>query len=182
MKDEVDGQKRLADVEIFARFPRLKAQPTLFQPELKLSEPFRHYRFMVPPEMIADRNIAFAGFMSSISNPINAHIQGLWISAYFDNSLHRLPSSIGDIQWETMLHTRFLKWRYPLGYGAKLPDFVFDGVPYLDMLLGDLGLQKYRKSSPIWELFSPYGPEDYKDLVTEWKSKQRHLEKGSLSG
>ena len=58
---------------------------------------------------------------------------------------------------------------YPHGFAAKFPDFVFDAVPYSDMLLGDLQLKSHRKKGIMAEWFELYGPEDYRDLVAEWR-------------
>ncbi|KAL2169068.1 hypothetical protein VTG60DRAFT_6490 [Thermothelomyces hinnuleus] len=55
-----------------------------------------------------------------------------------------------------------------LAYGARFPDFVFDAVPYIDLLLGDLGLRMHRKRGWLREMTEPYGPEDYRDLVGEF--------------
>jgi hypothetical protein len=48
---------------------------------------------------------------------------------------------------------------------------VFDAVPYMDMLLKDVGLRSHRKSGRIAEWTEPYGPEDYKGLIGEWAGK-----------
>jgi len=172
--EEPDDMAKGADIEILKQFPRLKDQPELnaSNAEGKLdasNRPFRLYRFMVPPANSGDCSIAFAGMMSTITTAICAQTQALWISAYFDRKLDRLPTSLEMMNWETVLHSQFGKWRYPCGYGARLPDFVFDAIPYVDMLLTDLGLKSHRKTGSIGEFFSPYGPEDYKGIIGEWK-------------
>lgn len=53
--------------------------------------------------------------------------------------------------------------------GHRYPDFVFDTLPYVDMLLNDMHLNVHRKSNFVWELFEPYNLQDYKGLVDEWK-------------
>ncbi|EKG17243.1 Pancreatic hormone-like protein [Macrophomina phaseolina MS6] len=165
-----------ADAIILERFPRLKDQPNVVKSERRESadempnQPFRLYRFIAPPSTLQKRNIAFAGMITCISTSICAQAQGLWISAYFDGKLDRLPSQ-EKVQRETMLHTQFGKWRYPCGYGARLPDFVFDAVPYVDMLLRDVGLEGHRKKSKFADITEPYGPEDYKGLPSEWAHK-----------
>ncbi|KAF2491351.1 dimethylaniline monooxygenase (N-oxide forming) [Lophium mytilinum] len=173
MNSESLQLERRADAEILKRFPRLRAQPVLSQQDREegVPLPLNLYRFIVPPNSLEHRNIAFAGMLTTITTAMCAQTQALWISAYFDTKLARLPASTRDARWVTMLHSRFVKWRYPCGYGARVPDFVFDAMPYVDMLLGDLGLNKHRKSSSTAEMFDPYGPEDYKDLVNEWKEK-----------
>lgn len=172
-----------ADVEILSRFPRLRQQPTI--PHVSLdkldfaNQPFRLYRFMVPPSHAADRSIALAGMLSTISTSICAQTQGLWISTFFDDQLNRLHTSLEALQWEATLHSQFGKWRYPCGYGARLPDFVFDAMPYVDMLMADLGLARHRKSSGLREVFEAYGPGDYKGLVGEWKAVHKDAGHGS---
>ncbi|KAH6896364.1 dimethylaniline monooxygenase (N-oxide forming) [Coprinopsis sp. MPI-PUGE-AT-0042] len=158
-----------ADSLILNKFPRLRDQPSVPNSETP-NQPFQLYRFIVPPATLAKRNIAFAGMISTISTPICAQAQALWISSYFDGELDRLPSA-EQARWITTLHARFGRWRYPCGYGARLPDFVFDAVPYLDMLLKDVGLESHRKSGRIAEWTEPYGPDDYKGLTKEWARK-----------
>lgn len=96
-----------------------------------------------------------------------AQIQGLWITAYFDNKL-QTPQDPISIQQDTILHNRFLQWRYSKGHGDRFPDMVFDILPYFDMLLSDLGLESHRKKNLVAELFFPYGQKDYVGLVQEW--------------
>ncbi|KAI0767463.1 hypothetical protein C8Q74DRAFT_1280559 [Fomes fomentarius] len=171
-----DELVRKADAVILQQYPRLKDQPTVNHSEHKEdgsegekpNQPFRLYRFMVPPALLEDRNIAFAGMIATISTSICAQTQGLWISAFFDGRLDRLPGSLEEAQWQSMLHSRFGRWRYPCGYGARFPDFVFDAVPYIDMLLRDVNLEPHRKKGRLAEIVEPYGPEDYKNLPVEW--------------
>ncbi|KAJ9617259.1 hypothetical protein H2200_000980 [Cladophialophora chaetospira] len=164
-----------ADKAILQRFPSLKTQPArktqIAQTmQERLNQPFRMYRFMIPPAMVPRRNLAFAGMLSCITTSVVATVQALWICAFFDGRLDRLPSSQDDIRWQTVLHSQFGKWRYPTSYGPSFPDFVFDAVPYLDMLLRDLNLESHRKKGRLADIFDPYGPEDYIGLVDEWKA------------
>jgi hypothetical protein len=195
-----------ADAEIVTRFPRLK-DPGHFNPryvplaeqkgvivESKLTptspvSSFLLYHFMVPAQekFLRSKDIAFAGFSMNFSNAMTAHLEGLWISAYFDGTLLRDPSlavngktppgdskvawTLERLQYEAVLHNRFGKFRYPHDYGAKHPDFVFEAVPFMDMLLADLGLKIHRKGSWFKEMTDPYGPEDYRDVNDEWEKK-----------
>ncbi|KAJ3543613.1 hypothetical protein NM208_g3487 [Fusarium decemcellulare] len=159
---------KAADDQVLSLFPRLKNQPELrFQP--KEANPLRYYRFMVPSTMVASRNLAFAGMISTVSTATCAAIQGQWIATFFNGDLDRIAASEKEITDEIMLHTQWGKWRYPCGYGADLPDFVFEGVPYVNMLMKDLGLKTHRKPSRFQELTSPYLPPDFRGLVEEWK-------------
>lgn len=166
-----------ADSEILSQFPRLRDQPVQnlsFKPlpeavsDSKSSEeelqPFRLYRFMVPPTLINCHDIAFSGSMMSISTAICTETQALWIAAYFKKQV----SLASDAEYEAVLHSRFARWRIPCGFGARFPDMAFDSLPYYDMLLSDLGLQPHRKKGVFENVFSPYGSMDYTGLVDEW--------------
>ncbi|KAL1966821.1 hypothetical protein VTN77DRAFT_3786 [Rasamsonia byssochlamydoides] len=191
-----EGLIKDADEEILRRFPRLRDQPAGNHKYKPLSRdaaaeaphPFRLTRFMVPPSMIKDRSIAFLGITMTINTTIIAQTQALWATAYFDDKLEVKPtvsrpagkdkadtdaSSESDLEWETALHSEFGKWRYPGGFGRQNPDFVFDAIPYVDLLLRDLGLRTHRKGSLLAEMFHPYGPEDYRGIVDEWKAVHR---------
>ncbi|CAI4214724.1 unnamed protein product [Parascedosporium putredinis] len=158
-------------------------------PDTALSPPLL-YHFIAPvsPRFLRTRDFAFAGGIMNFSAAICAHIQGLWIAAYFDGKLVRDPTagistsgpsqrsepaslSLEDIQYETILYNRFGRWRYPADHGAKFPDFVFDVVPYMDVMMADLGLQVHRKGGWFKEITDPYGPEDYVDINDEWRRK-----------
>lgn len=167
-----EAQSQLAsefDRKVLDAFPVLKDQPQLrFEPPP--ARPLRYYRFMVPPAFVDSRNLAFAGMVSTVSTSICATIQGLWISDFLDGNLKRLPETREQMNQEIMLHTQWGKWRYPCGYGASLPDIVFEGIPYADMLLRDMSLRAHRKSSLFAELTSPYTPKDYADVFGEWQA------------
>jgi cation diffusion facilitator CzcD-associated flavoprotein CzcO len=173
-----------ADEAILAAFPRLRAQPDINTPPRSSSsstaaaagaqQPPHLYRFIAPPSSLSSSsspNLAFAGLCTTISTALVAQAQALWIAAYFSSSLTRSPSSAAQATWLSVLHARFGHWRYPLGYGARVPDFVFDALPYVDMLLRDVGVEARRKGGWLREVTEPYGPEDYKGLVGEWRGK-----------
>ncbi|OAA64023.1 Flavin monooxygenase-like protein [Cordyceps fumosorosea ARSEF 2679] len=164
-----------ADEDVLRMFPRLRNQPQLrFTPPT--GEPLRLYRFMVPSSHVAARSIAFAGAVSSINTAVCATAQGHWIAAFLSGRLDRLASTPDEISDEIMLHTQWGRWRYPCGYGASLPDFVFEGLPYVDMLLRDLGLENNRKKGWFAEMTTPYLPKDFKGLVEEWKASHDEAE------
>ncbi|KAK4169640.1 hypothetical protein QBC43DRAFT_225112 [Cladorrhinum sp. PSN259] len=188
------------DAEIFSRFPRLANQPEenkklkslLDAPGLSSKDetnpyvsltPYTLYHFIAPPSarfLFETRDVAFCGMVCNFSTVLTAHLQGIWVSAFFANKLMPAVTSkpIERIQYETVLHARFGKWRYPAGHGARQPDFVFDAVPYLDLLLRDLGLQTRRKREVagrgwLTEVTEPYGPEDYRGCLVEWVESQK---------
>ncbi|SPQ27073.1 fee1d58e-21ec-4d75-a55d-3a4d30cd2ab5 [Thermothielavioides terrestris] len=193
-----------ADRQILQRFPRLKDQPVwnkafvplLEQKGLASSDavtpctplsPYMLHRFMVPvsPRFLRARDVAFVGAVSNFSNVLTAHLQGLWVGAYFAGRLAAtaLPPAgappegadvdLDALRRETVLHNRFGRWRYPVDWGTgRAPSFIFDAVPYMDLLLRDLGLDPHRKKGAFAEMFSPYGPEDYRDVNKDWEAKQ----------
>ena len=202
-----DALVKEADDYILRNFPRLASQPQMnkkYKPlagdesTKSLDQPFRLYRFMIPPAYVNDRSIAYIGMIMSIHTSPIAQAQALWLTAYFSNGLSHdrierrrrvsnpkvcekiniaggplaqspRPFDVESVRYETILHSQFGKWRYPGGYGKRYPDVAFDGIPYIDMLLRDLGVQWQRKSNWFRELFSPYGPKDYKGLIDEWR-------------
>jgi hypothetical protein len=157
-----------ADKQVLEEFPILKNQPVL-RYQRTTAEPLRHYRFIVPPELHAKRNFAFAGMVSTVDTAAFANAQALWISAYFDGKLKREPKSQDDMVRNVLLYTQFGKWRYPCGYGDSLPDFAFEALPYVDLLLNDVGLRCHRKATQIAEFTEPYKPWDYKGLTQEYQ-------------
>ncbi|PLB49146.1 flavin-binding monooxygenase-like protein, partial [Aspergillus steynii IBT 23096] len=189
-----------ADTEILTRFPRLMDQPSrpaCYKPlapgaAATARHPFRMYRFMVPPALAASRSIAFMGLTMTINTTMVAQAQALWVAAYFAGDLmalkpsERCPESVRaelqkkgttdeatdvDLLWETALHSQFGVHRYPGGFGKRNPDFVFDALPYVDLLLGDLGLDIGRKQGGL-KWLEPYGMEDYRGLVQEFLSSR----------
>lgn len=184
-----------ADQEILTRFPRLKDQPVWNKNYVpvtdlagidskdeitpcKLLTPYMLHRFIVPPSerFLRARDTAIVGMSGNFSNVVCAHIQGLWVSAYFQGLLARDPASaVGDktamkeLQYQTVLHNRWGKWRYPTDWGNKSPGFIFDAVPYFDLLQSDLGVKPHRKGPGMMaEMFSPYISKDYRTINGEW--------------
>lgn len=196
--EDLANQKDLlekADLEIFDRFPRLKDQPVWNKGYIPVTEakgidsedkvtpyspltPYMLHHFIVPPSerFLRTRDIAFVGMVGNFSNIITAHIQGLWIHAYFSGRLAKDPAAavgdeaaMHDLRYQTVLQNRWGKWRYPTDWGNKVPSFIFDAVPYLDMLQGDLGLKPHRKGGALAEMWSPYISRDYRTINEEWE-------------
>ncbi|GAQ03859.1 dimethylaniline monooxygenase [N-oxide-forming] 5 [Aspergillus lentulus] len=162
------------------------------------AHPFRLARFMVPCSLARERSLAFMGIAMTINTTLLAQAQALWITAFFGGSpvlrpAERCPSALRavdqhgdadadkldekreemDLVWETALHSQFGKWRYPGGFGKRNPDFVFDAIPYVDLLLNDLGVRSVRKDGILGKVLSPYGMEDYRGLVEEWMAARQ---------
>jgi hypothetical protein len=129
---------------------------------------------MVPPAFTESRTLAFAGAYRSPATTIIAQTQALWITAFLDDQLPALKDSDNAaserILYETVLHTQFGKWRYSRGFGARFPELWFDCLPYVDLMLKDIGIQNRRKKSWWSERFTPYMPVDYVDILDEYKA------------
>lgn len=149
--------------------------------------PYMLYRFLVPTsaQFLRTRDIAFAGMLSNTSNAITAHISGLWISAFFQGKLSTESGTLSSssdgsrvriLQYETVLYNRWGRWRYPTDWGNKRPDWLFDSVPYFDLLQKDLGLNPYRKGGWFAEITQGYGPQDYRGIEDEWMKKQKDVD------
>ena len=186
--------KEKADSEVLQAFPILANQPQPPRPVTSLSkyqnqftQSSHFYRFIVPPSprLLKRRDIAFAGSVLTIATSITAQVQALWISAFFQNRLPLLsdkalrdPAIEARISSESMLWARYTALRHPSvasGFGEQVPDLAFESLPYVDVLVGDLGLRKWRKREGWWwgrEWLEPYGHGDYSGLVREWE----HLE------
>ena len=160
-----------ADKEILRQFPRLADPPKRQLPYTQPITPFRMYRGIAPPGLTTrgDRSLAFLKMVHCTSNMVLAETQALWAYAYLND---KLEIDEGDVYWQTALSSRFGKLRYPWGFSQWYPEFVYDAVPYADMLLTDLGLRKHRKSTWFKERFEGYTIHDYKGINQEWKTKQ----------
>lgn len=190
--DDLANQQAMfkrADDEILQRFPRLRAQPVFNRNFVRATDreeprpltPWMLYRFLVPPSprLLRCRDIAFCGMQNNLSTVTTAYISALWISAYFSGELGRDPGKVVDdreamnkLQYETVLHNRFGKWRHPTDWGDRSPNFMFDALPYLDMLMQDLGLNPFRKMGRLAEMYSPYKPGDYCNITKEWLERR----------
>jgi hypothetical protein len=170
-----------ADAEILQTCPKLQNQPAprhvkpmTEDKTASTPEPYRLYRFIVPPAFIGSRTLAFAGAYRSPGTTIIAQTQALWITAFLDGQLPGLKNPDDEvthrIMYETVLHTQFGKWRYSRGFGARNPELWFDCLPYVDLMLKDIGIQNQRKKTWWAERFTPYMPADYIGIVDEYKA------------
>lgn len=197
--DDMHELTKRADDEILRTWPRLRDPPVQNKNLVPLAQQkgiveledgtqglaaagklsaWTLYRFMVPPAkaLLASRDVAFAGMLMNFNVPMTAHFQALWIHAFFAGRglafpQWTVPEELDKLRYSAVLHARFGKWRYPAGHGDQYPDFVFDALPYIDLLAGDLGLQVHRKGGKVAEMSEPYGPEDYRTVVEEWKAQ-----------
>ncbi|RMZ80489.1 hypothetical protein DV737_g3018, partial [Chaetothyriales sp. CBS 132003] len=142
-----------------------------------LHGPNRHYRRLIPPTAVAqkDRTIFFPGMVHSIFTPLIAETQALWGSAYLLGHLD-LPSE-DEMNLEIATFNAWTRKRY-LSQGRKHAYAIFDFLSYIDVLCGDLGIKTARKSNWFSELFVRYKPCDYEGMLEEFVQAQR--EKGKV--
>ncbi|OJJ08216.1 hypothetical protein ASPVEDRAFT_47395 [Aspergillus versicolor CBS 583.65] len=133
------------------------------------------YRDMIPAQTsIKQRNLAFIGMSVSIHAALVAQAQSLWIAAFFEDKIEHLNSencSLENVKNRAFLERTYGEIRRPRetgGLAGQHADLVFDSLPYVDELLGDLGLMANRKGNWWRELTEAYSPGDFKGLVHEW--------------
>ena len=171
---------------IFEELPLLKQRPcqnmsvnaVLPEDELHL------YRFMLPiaPKMLQARNFAFVGRLFTISTCCVAQLQALWITAFLDGRLDSLTNvneqTMEAVRSSTASMTAYVRLRHPPeagGFGDRVADMAFESLPYMDLLLRDLGLNWMRKKgwlSWVRDMFEPYDQSDYIGVVQEWLQKK----------
>ena len=163
---------RAADEEILKQFPALRHQPTAKVPYKPGVSAFRFYRGIAPPQLTAegDHSIAFMKMINGPSNALLVEAQALWTYAYLND---KIPIERPNVYYQTALTSRFGKHRYPCGFGSWYPETVFDAMPYVDMLLMDLGINRWRKASWIREVFEEYTIHDYRGINREWSKVQQ---------
>jgi hypothetical protein len=153
---------------IEATYPRLISPE---KPGAKKREPCRLYRFMVPlhGKSLELSNLAFMGFQQSIQTVLVAQAQALWLTAYFDKSLTQQPNDLDACRRWTYLHTEYQRMRH---LGSPHPDLVIESIPYIDLLLSDVGISTSRKGSWWKDLVEQLTPGDYRGMVQQWAQKK----------
>ncbi|KAI1370876.1 FAD/NAD(P)-binding domain-containing protein [Hypoxylon crocopeplum] len=156
-----------------ARPPKL-GQPGLLDP--RRQKMWRLYRRAVPVELAArgDRSLVILGQIHTVQTPLVAEVQSLWAILYLLGEI-----DVPDVQamaTEVALWNAWTRKRY-LGQGQKFPYSLYDFLPYIDSIFGDLGLVSRRKSNPVSEILSPYHPHDFNGFVDEYLEK-RDAERG----
>ncbi|KAI9370358.1 cofactor FMO1 FAD enzyme [Aspergillus egyptiacus] len=129
--------------------------------------PNRHYRRLVVPHLAVngDRSVFFPGSIHSGYTPLTGEVQALWGVAFMLGLLD-LPSQ-EEMEQECATFNAWARKRY-LEQGKKHAYMVYDYISYIDTLMRDLGLRTKRKNNPVAELLSPYRPQDYCGLISEF--------------
>ncbi|KAK0111257.1 monooxygenase [Cadophora gregata] len=150
-------------------FPRLTVQPN-FPHHTPKATPGRLYRHIAPISDQEDRSIVFLGTIGTTQSFLVAEVQALWATAYLSGSLS-LP---GDekMRDEVALATAWRRRRY-VGDGYT---FIYEQLPYMSMLIRDLGLNDLRKGGGWREILSPYKSADFRGLLDEWRIKNEAVD------
>ncbi|KAI2630026.1 hypothetical protein GGS21DRAFT_525177 [Xylaria nigripes] len=125
------------------------------------------YRRVVPVSMAAkgDRSLAILGQIHTIQTPLIAEVQSLWAVLYLIGEVS-IPD-VDTMAQEVSLWNTWTRKRY-LNQGQKHTYSLYDFLPYIDTIFGDLKLQSRRKSNFVSELLSPYEPADFNGFVDEY--------------
>jgi hypothetical protein len=190
-----EGLDARADAEVSRQFPYLDLHRPKKEMPIKNygASPFRLYRAIAPPDLTAqgDDSIVFLKMLGTTANATLTEVQMLWAWAYLEGKLNGLPATIAptkgedaaaadEILWEAALMSRFGRHRCPCGFGTFHPEMNYDAIAYVDLLLRDLGLRRWRKSGMYREVFEPYSIKDYRGLMDELKRKQEGTGKPKL--
>ncbi|OCL10069.1 FAD/NAD(P)-binding domain-containing protein [Glonium stellatum] len=116
-----------------------------------------------------DRSLAILGQIHTTQTPTIAGVQSIWAISYMLGEID-LPDEDTMIK-EIAEYLAWVRKRYS-SVGERYPYALFDWIPYLDKLLGDIGLKSRRKTNFVSEFFSPYGPHCYADCLDEYKAKR----------
>ncbi|KAI0886567.1 cofactor FMO1 FAD enzyme [Annulohypoxylon maeteangense] len=131
-----------------------------------LHGPSRHYRRLIVPSLAAqgDRSVYFPGFIHSIYTPVVSEVQALWGVAFL-LGMHNPPGE-EEMEREVAEWNVWSRKRY-VAQGKKHAYAIYDFLPYIDLLLKDLGINPHRKTG-FFNMFNPSYPSEYKGLIDEF--------------
>ncbi|KAJ5646378.1 hypothetical protein N7490_002750 [Penicillium lividum] len=153
--------------------------------------PYRLFRRMVAPELVAegDRSFATLGIVLGSTIAVIAEVQALWVAGFLTGGFDQPPIGhstfksgslfLPDLSKQTM--NKEISEDCVLGSltGSGLE---VDAIDYNDMLMRDLGLNPYRLGGGILkELTGVYEPRVYAGIVEEWLIRREFLHLSSLA-
>ncbi|KAI2617408.1 cofactor FMO1 FAD enzyme [Hypoxylon sp. NC1633] len=166
---EADAELTVDEMLPAIKEPPLELNANISGERQKLSHgPSRHYRRLVIPKLAAygDRSIYFPGFIHSIYTPLVSEVQALWGVTFL--------LGLNDVPQQDSMEREVAEWivwsrkRY-MTQGRKHAYAIYDFLSYIDLLLGDLGINTQRKNNMFSELFVPAYPRDYRGLIDEFR-------------
>lgn len=139
-----------ATTKILKQMPRLATPPTPPKSLGDLAEkisPYRLYNCIIPLSDIPSPSLAFTGFANIPNMFACSEINAIYAIAYLDGHL-TLPSE--ELLREKVAYAvAYMRLRCPT-YGLKGNFWNFDLFPYVDGVLGEVGLGSYKKGG-WWE-------------------------------
>ena len=120
------------------------------------------YRQMIHPQI---QRLAFVGYAATIASVLTYNLQARWLADVLDGR-HRLPTK--ELMQTDIAAQRAWKQEsmpFSRGRAARL---LLHMLHYHDDLLVDLCISPLRKTgwlAPFKEVFAPYEPRDYRDVV-----------------
>ncbi|KAJ5618338.1 hypothetical protein N7528_006981 [Penicillium herquei] len=154
--------------------------------------PYRLFRRMVAPELVAsgDRSFATVGVVLSSTISVVAEVQALWVAAFLtggfdiDTNQRTVPLPPGSLNLKDLSKSTMeasiaedVVLGSLTGTGLEV-----DAIHYNDMLLRDLGLNPHRLGGGTWEeMTGVYEPRAYAGIVEEWLIRREFLELSSIA-
>ena len=124
---------------------------------------FYIYRHMLHPDL---PNLVFAGRASTFASVATYNLQARWLAELLAGRI-TLPSPEQMTAEIAALKAWKRGWMpFSTSRGARV---LLHMMHYHDELLEDFGANPLRKRGPFWpfkELFAPYQPSDYRDIVS----------------
>lgn len=120
------------------------------------------YRQMVHPDV---ENLAFVGYASTIMSVLTYNLQARWLAGLIE-ARHQLPAD-ADMHRNIDAQRAWKRRSMPFSKG-RAARLLLHMQHYHDELLEDLGVSPLRKTglfAPFKEVFAPYEPCDYRDVV-----------------
>lgn len=120
------------------------------------------YRQMVHPEV---DGLAFVGYASTVTSVLTYNLQARWLADLLDGR-HGLPST-AEMHLNIQAQQTWKRHVMPPSKG-RAARLLLHMLHYHDELLEDVGVSPLRKRGvfgPFKEVFAPYEPADYRDVV-----------------
>ncbi|KAJ5202120.1 uncharacterized protein N7498_006783 [Penicillium cinerascens] len=144
--------------------------------------PYRLFRRMVPPTLLAedDRSFATLGVVLTSTIAIVAEVQALWAVAFLTGGFDAYPEDSASDQSDGLCLGLLSP---PVMEGSISEDVVLgsltgtglevDAIHYNDILMRDLGLNPCRLGGGcVRELIGVYEPSAYAGIVDEWRKRR----------
>lgn len=162
-----DGRQIPCELVVLSTGSRPPAFPFLPEPYRKLLESEEDgaqlYRHLLHPRI---PRLAFAGFNHGFLHVPGVELAMLWLSAHLRGDLELPPVEEMEHRIEEIRSWKRENILFEPSRGCAISTRFHQ---YADVLLGDLGLNPYRKKNPLAEFVSGYVASDYGGLLDEYE-------------